>query len=111
MRTRILLLCGLFPIALGALAARAGGASTPSRTFEFTYRTTIRDLPVNARDVDVWLPLPESDTAQSVGVLRLDAPGAVEIRHDLPFGNSALHVHLAHPGPAPVSVGLTAEVT
>jgi len=104
------------PILLAALGAppaqeHPGPADRPrSRTFELTYRATVREIPPGAGTLDIWLPLPQTDRHQTIHRLTIDAPGPPTIGHEGRFGNQDLHVRLASPRGA-VTIGWTALAT
>jgi len=92
---------------LAAMSASAQQGQK-SRTFRFTYATTLRDVPVGAKSLDVWLPYPQTDVNQTIRQVTIRAPGAVTIGREPVHGNEALFYHQDHPkGP----VELTLEVT
>jgi transglutaminase-like putative cysteine protease len=64
-----------------AAAALAGCASTdettdetrPHRTFEFTYRAALAEVPEGAEEVRLWVPIPESSRDQKIEDLEIEA--------------------------------------
>jgi hypothetical protein len=78
MKLRVLSLLLLLSFSLGLLAAQttsnAEKFSPPSRTFRFTYSFTIKDIPSGAKQVRVWVPVPQTDQHQTVRVLNIKAP-------------------------------------
>jgi len=94
--------------ALSALAASAG-QELKSRTFRFTYKTTVRDLPKDAKSLDLWLPYPQTDLHQTIHEVKVDAPGPVTITRAPKWGNEALYLHADNPkGPLEVTMEVTA---
>jgi len=77
-------------------AAIATGSADPAKlermTFDVTYRTEIRSLPSAAVDVQVWLPIPPSDSAQTIADLSVSCPLPYETRTDRQYGNRMIHV-------------------
>lgn len=106
------MLSGLALIPILALAATglASEALPRSRSFELTYRATVRQLPKGAKALDLWLPLPPTDRNQTVHRLTVDAPGPTTIGREPRFGNQCLHIRVEAPK-APVAVTLTVEAT
>ena len=82
MKLRVLWLLLLLSFSPGLLAAQrtsnAEKFSPPSRTFRFTYSFTIRDIPSGAKQVRVWVPVPQTDQHQTVRVLNIKAPAKTE---------------------------------
>jgi transglutaminase-like putative cysteine protease len=94
-------------LALGAAPATPEG--TPkTRSFDFTYKARVTDLPAGAHKVDLWLPYPASDDLQEVTVA-VSSPVPYEVLKDR-YGSSVLHLSLADPKQSEVGVELTARV-
>jgi transglutaminase-like putative cysteine protease len=70
------------PLVLALLAAPAG-----DRTFTFTYAAEVTGLPAG-KPVRVWVPVPPTNTEQTVEVLDRTAPGASKQTRDREYGNS-----------------------
>src|SRR3954462_14253372 len=62
-----------------------------ARTFELTYKATVRDIPDRAKALDLWLPLPQTDRNQTIHRLTIDAPSPVSIGREARSGNQCLH--------------------
>ncbi len=60
--------------------------------FDVTYRTKIRNLPSDAEDVHVWMPLPPNDQAQEISDLKISCKLPHEITRDKVWGNRMVHV-------------------
>jgi transglutaminase-like putative cysteine protease len=59
--------------------------------FDFLYRVTLPQITGPAR---IWLPLPTTDSFQTVEVKSIDAPGQRQVLHDRDYGNSVLFLTL-----------------
>ncbi len=59
--------------------------------FNFVYQATLPDLSESSR---MWLPLPSSDSFQTVELTDLDLPGKHRILTDNRYGNKVLYVEL-----------------
>lgn len=95
-------------VCLDALAGSAHPAPK-ERTFRFTYRAIVKDLPAGARSLDVWIPYPRTDENQTIHRVSVDAPGTVTIGREPECGNEALFFHADHPsGPVEISIEVTA---
>lgn len=100
------LAAGLALLTAGAVSAEKG---LKTRTFRFTYKTLIREIPAGARSLDVWLPYPQTDSNQTIRELTIHAPGPVTIGREPEHGNEALYYHVDHPkGPVELSLEVTA---
>jgi transglutaminase-like putative cysteine protease len=103
----------LAPLAVGVglAAALAAPAQTGlrSRTFRFTYQTTVKEIPAAAKTLDVWLPYPQSDANQTIHQVTLNAPGPVTIGTEPKHGNMAVCFHQENPtGPVQLSMEVVA---
>jgi transglutaminase-like putative cysteine protease len=89
----LLLFC---PVALLAVEApsNAHKLSAPSRTFRFTYKFTVKDIPSAAKQVRVWVPVPQSDQHQSVRVLAVKAPVKTQVTREAEYGNRMLYADI-----------------
>jgi len=78
-----------FASLLCAACASASSGPTdfgrPHRSFEFTYRAAIADVPAGARQVRMWVPLPESTPDQKVEHLEIRASHPYVV-HDIQHG-------------------------
>jgi transglutaminase-like putative cysteine protease len=102
-------------VAAGLAGTALPAQAAASRTFDFTYRAVVRDLPSNAGRVEVWLPYPQSDAHQTIHSVRVEAgsgPAAVpvEITREPREGNEAIHLLFDRPssGEIPITVTITA---
>ncbi|MCP4202205.1 MAG: transglutaminase domain-containing protein [bacterium] len=92
---------GAAGLALGGLGASGGRPalagplpiSQLSRmVFDVSYRTRVMDLPSDAEEVHVWMPLPPSDYAQKISDFSLTCPLPFEITRDEIYGNRMAHI-------------------
>jgi transglutaminase-like putative cysteine protease len=109
--TRLLIIAVAVVSALGGLLLAAGsGQDLKCRSFQLTYQATIREIPRNAKALDVWLPLPQTDANQTIHQVSINAPAPITVGREPRFGNQSLHVHVDRPMP-PVEIGLVIEAT
>jgi transglutaminase-like putative cysteine protease len=78
------------------------GAIKGSDEFEFLYRATLPEITGSAR---MWVPIPTTDSFQTVKVKSIEAPGQQEILQELEHGNSVLFLPLG-----PEDSGKTVEM-
>ena len=97
-------------ILLGSAALLASERQSRSRTFELTYKATIREIPVGTKILELWLPLPQTDRNQTVHRLTIDAPNRITIGLEARFGNQSVHVRVDRPT-ASINVMLIVEAT
>ena len=104
-----------FGLTLAGLMLSLAGTSAADeplreRTFELTYRATIKEVPEKAKALDLWLPLPQTDRNQTIHRVTIDAPNPISIGREARSGNQCLHVRVGSPK-APVVVTLVMEAT
>ena len=85
--------------------------SPPTRTFRFTYNFTVKDIPAQAKQVRVWVPVPQTDQHQTVRVLAVKAPAKTQMTRDPEYGNSVMYAEIQNPSPSKVEFTLEYEVT
>ena len=109
--------CPRLPLILNVvsvyLAAQvAVGAEQPlkSRTFQLTYQATIRDIPKDAQILEAWVPLPQTDSNQTIHQISIIAPVPVTIGRESRLGNQSLHARVDGPK-GPVQITLVIEAT
>ncbi len=115
MRLRVLWLLLLlsFPASLPTAQAASNPQkfSAPSRTFRFTYNFTVKDIPSGAKQLRVWVPVPQTDQHQTVRVLNVKAPGKMQMTQEHEYGNRMLYVEMQNPVPGKAEFTLEYEVT
>lgn len=100
MGSRILILAGLAALGLLAVAAAlapAPGTPPAERVFQFTYTTTINNLPDGTGKVSIWLPYPVSDRNQEISDVRVRSPYPASIHKDPLYGNAILYFGVESP--------------
>ncbi|MBI3087900.1 MAG: transglutaminase domain-containing protein [Candidatus Omnitrophica bacterium] len=76
------------------------------RAFQFTYQTTIADLPDAARHIRVWVPLAKTRDNQRIRSRRIHTAHPYEIHEEPTYGNDMLALALAAPVPRAVTVSI-----
>jgi transglutaminase-like putative cysteine protease len=66
------------------------------RSFEFEYQVGVKDIPVGAKKVEVWIPMPHDSPFQKITGMRVESPYAYQI-HTAQYGNKVLHLTLNEP--------------
>jgi transglutaminase-like putative cysteine protease len=74
--------------------------SPPSRTFRFTYSFTVKDIPAGAKQVRVWVPMPQTDRHQTVRVLAVKAPVKTQMTEETEYGNRMMYAEIEDPAAA-----------
>jgi transglutaminase-like putative cysteine protease len=98
-------------IMLAACAVRAEETEAPAgksrRKFQFSYKAVVKDVPADAKIVDLWIPVPQDNAHQKISDLKFDAPAQPEIGVDAATSNKIAHWQL----PADKAKGLTVTMT
>src|SRR5690348_12481941 len=61
--------------------------SLPARRFRFTYNFTVKDIHSGAKQVRVWIPVPQTDQHQTVHVVSVKAPAKTQTTQDAEYSN------------------------
>ena len=109
-RLRLPLVLGVVSVSIASQAAFGSDRPLKSRTFQLTYQATIRDIPGDARTLLAWVPLPQSDSNQTIHEISINAPVPITIGREPRFGNQCLHVRVDRPK-GPVQITLVIEAT
>jgi hypothetical protein len=107
-----LALCGL-TVAGGVAGQGQSGAkavAVKSRTFLFTYATSVIKAPKN-QPVKLWLPLPQSTVNQDVTIEKQAVSGKSSMGNDPEYGNRILFVEALPDKDDTVNVEMTFKVT
>src|SRR5438552_4816723 len=91
--------------------AAAQRTEPASRTFQFKYRTVVKEIPAGAGKVEVWLPYPTSDAHQTIDQVTIDAPRPVTISREPEYGNQILYVRVDNPTERQIPIELTFTAT
>jgi transglutaminase-like putative cysteine protease len=112
MRFRLRLPLVLSVVSVSIVSQAASGSERPlkSRTLQLTYQATIRDIPRDAKTLEAWVPLPQTDLNQTIHQISINAPVPIAIGREPRFGNQSLHARVNRPR-APVQITLVIEAT
>jgi len=107
--------CALLGAALAAapeaLSVGGGSVRETTRIFRFTYSVAVRDIPVGARRLSVWIPVPKTDRHQEVLDLVVKAPLEHALTREKRYGNRLLHLSAAGPLPKEIELRLEALIS
>jgi transglutaminase-like putative cysteine protease len=107
---RLPLIIGVVSVCVASQGDSGSERPLKSRTFQLTYQATIRDIPRDAKTLEAWVPLPQTDTNQTIHQISINAPVPTTIGREPCFGNQALHVRVDRPN-APIPITLVIEAT
>lgn len=104
MRTTIVLI-GL--VAAATLSfGRAIPAITAPREVELTYLVRLPAIPVDAREIRLWIPLAKTGVDQEILRRQIDSPVPYTVHQDPEFGNDLLYLTLRPPVPQPLEIAV-----
>jgi transglutaminase-like putative cysteine protease len=79
---------------LGAAFSLRSQMNAPVRNFEFTYLTRIPALPLGAKTLRTWIPLPQSDPYQTISDLKIESPFPYAKHSDPEYGNAYIYLQI-----------------
>ena len=86
--------CILALAVIGAPFSASPRTNAPSRNFEFTYLTTIPALPAGSKISRIWIPVPQSDSYQTIDQLKIETRFAYTRHRDPEYGNEYLYLEV-----------------
>jgi len=97
-RLRVLLSFLLLSPPICQLAAQttsnAHSFSPQSRTLRFTYHFIVKGIPFGAKQVRVWVPVPQTGRDQTVRVLAIKAPAKTRMTQEPEYGNRIMYAEI-----------------
>ncbi len=104
-------------IALGTLIAswsrskNFSGANANTRNFQLTYSVKVAQIPNDAKELLLFLPIPESDKYQEISNLRINSAYSYSVYKDPEYGNSILKIQLSKEIPQVLELSLDLSVS
>ena len=83
-RLRLPLILSVVSVCFASQADSGSERPLKSRTFLLTYQATIRDIPRDAKTLEAWVPLPQTDSNQTIHQISIIAPVPVTIGRETP---------------------------
>jgi hypothetical protein len=74
-----------------AAAGRRDAITPRERAFQLEYKTTVKDIPTNAKTVDLWIPIPHDNAFQRISDLQIESQYPYQT-HTAEYGNKVLHL-------------------
>ncbi len=99
-------------VIIGVQALTGADASHAVRTLttQFTYKAGVADIPVGAKVLNLWIPIPSDGKFQTIRDLRVEAPVTHRITRETKFGNRMVFVRIENPsGPVSATVRFTVD--
>ena len=104
MKSFRLFLAALRPITLFSSSLIRVEANAPrERKFEFEYKALVKEIPVGAKKVDLWIPVPHDSPFQKITDMKIEAPHQYKI-HTAQYGNKVMHISLNNPEESSLAV-------
>lgn len=110
-RNYIKLACAVLVMLALSLCAFSSANEQKSRSFEFTYSTTIKDIPAKTKKLSLWIPLPASSEYQTISGMTIDAPLPYTITKDAKYNNTILNAVFKNPSTDTLTVTLKFNAT
>jgi len=88
-----------------------GNSVEMQRSFWFTYRVVVPELPANSQRVDAWIPIPQSNAYQSIEKIHISANLPYQVHRDPKFGNRMAYFSARETLPDSIRIDLTFRVT
>lgn len=107
----LLLLCLPAFLFAGKTTSNSHKFSPPARTFRFTYKFTVKDIPSGTKRVRVWIPVPQTDQHQSVRILGVNAPTKTQMTQEPEYGNRMIYTELQNPASSTSEFSVAYQVT
>jgi uncharacterized protein (TIGR03000 family) len=95
---------------LRAPAPEKKDAAPKTRSFLFTYRTTVTDLPAG-KVARIWVPVPHAGADQDVQIVSKQLPADEQLGREPKFGNQILYVEAKAGADGKIALEVTYRVT
>jgi transglutaminase-like putative cysteine protease len=80
------------------------GSSLQQRTFDLTYTAEVQEIPAGAKQVEIWLPYPQSDAYQTILKEHITSPYPTKVLTAAEYGNRIVHIEVKDPTAATIPV-------
>lgn len=92
-------------VPIATVLALASTSAPRTRTFHMEYRATVKDVPAEAKLLDLWIPVPRNDSYQQITRLHIDSLQHYKVAQ-APDGNNMLHVRIPNPAQRTLTLGI-----
>jgi hypothetical protein len=83
--------CGAIFLVSYLASGRRVSVTPRERAFQLEYKTTVKDIPTNAKTVDLWIPIPHDNAFQRISDLQIESQYPYQT-HTAEYGNKVLHL-------------------
>ena len=94
-------LIGLILLLTGNVASADRGEI---KRLDIKYTAILKEIPQNAKTVEIWLPYPQSDRYQEVYNIKVDSPSPATVHYEPEYGNSFLYIKVKNPNEKEIRV-------
>ena len=94
-------LIGLILLLTGNVASADRGEI---KRLDIKYTAILKEIPQNAKTVEIWLPYPQSDRYQEVYNIKVDSPSPATVHYEPEYGNSFLYINVKNPNEKEIRV-------
>ena len=88
--------CGVVFLFSYIASGRLVSVTPRERAFQLEYKTTVKDIPTNAKTVDLWIPVSRDNAFQRITDLQIESQYPYQM-HTAEYGNKVLHLRLSKP--------------
>lgn len=74
------------------LAKPEKGTITSERTIQFSYSALVKNIPNDSEKLEIWIPIPKSDTYQTISELKITCDSPHTLLSDPEYNNSILSI-------------------
>ena len=67
------------------------------KRLDIKYTAIVKDIPKDAKTIEIWLPYPQSDRYQDVYNITVDSPYPASVHYEPEYGNSFLYIKANKP--------------
>ncbi len=99
----------IISLIFGGVISAEGAGDIPERTVELRYVANVADIPEGTKDLELWIPLAQSDKHQEITDVEVTSPFSYEITVAEGYGNKMVYVKADDP-PTELEVTLSFTV-
>ena len=74
------------------------------KRLDIKYTAIVKEIPKNAKSVEIWLPYPQSDRYQEGYNIKEDSPSPASVHYEPEYGNSFLYIKVKNPNEKEIRV-------
>ena len=74
------------------------------KRLDIKYTAIVKEIPKNAKTVEIWLPYPQSDRYQEVYNIKVDSSSPATVHYEPEYGNSFLYIKVKNPNEKEIRV-------